>query len=121
MTGVYTRYFERMTCLGLGQPHENVMKRIEKVEFDKFEWDKSKEQLNIQKHGIDFDEASIALSQPHLEVRSDRNGEVRTLAICPSSGRIIAVVYTMRGEKCRIISARAARDYEQAEYRHNYP
>jgi uncharacterized DUF497 family protein len=97
------------------------MRLVRETLFSEFEWDSAKEQRNIRKHGIDFDEALIALSQPHLEERSDRNGEVRTLAICPSSGRIIAVVYTMRGEKCRIISARAARDYEQAEYRHNYP
>jgi uncharacterized protein len=97
------------------------MQRMDNFEFTAFEWDESKEQLNIQKHGIDFDEASIALSQPHLEIRSDRNGEVRILAICASSGRIIAVIYTMRGERCRIISARAARDYEQAEYRLIYP
>ncbi|GLS32244.1 hypothetical protein SAMN04488498_106188 [Mesorhizobium albiziae] len=68
------------------------MRRIEKLEFNEFEWDVEKERQNIKKHGIDFDEALIALSQPHLEARSDRNGEVRTLAICPSSGRIIAVI-----------------------------
>jgi uncharacterized DUF497 family protein len=33
-----------------------------------------------------------------------RRGEVRALAICPESQRLI-VVYTMRGETCRIISA----------------
>ncbi|RJG44370.1 BrnT family toxin [Mesorhizobium sp. DCY119] len=97
------------------------MHRIETLEFSGFEWNLGKEQSNIQKHGIDFDEAAIALSQPHIEVRSDRDGEVRTLAICPASGRIIAVIYTMRGEKCRIISARAARKDEQRAYRHYFP
>ncbi|WP_230059549.1 MULTISPECIES: BrnT family toxin [Agrobacterium] len=31
-------------------------------------------------------------------------------------GRLIAVVYTMRGETCRIISVRAARKNEQQLY-----
>jgi uncharacterized protein len=97
------------------------VRRVEHRNFGDFEWDVFKERLNIEKHGIDFDEALIALSLPHLETRSDREGEVRTLAICPSSNRVIAVVYTMRGEKCRIISARAARSYEQRAYRDNFP
>lgn len=97
------------------------MWQTSEIVFDEFEWDAAKEAANIGKHGIDFDEALIALSQPHLEKRSDRNDEIRTLAICPSTGRIIAVVYTMRGEKCRIISARSARRDEQRAYRNHYP
>ncbi|WP_244487745.1 BrnT family toxin [Aminobacter sp. DSM 101952] len=68
-----------------------------------------------------FDEAAVAIVQPHLERESNRQGELRVLAICPSSRRIIAVVYTMRGQKCRIISARAARDNEQRTYRFLFP
>ncbi|WP_234811322.1 BrnT family toxin [Xaviernesmea oryzae] len=63
----------------------------------------------------------FALQEPRLEFRSDRNGEVRILAICPDTRRLIAVVYTMRGEKCRIISARAARENEQKLYYNRYP
>jgi uncharacterized DUF497 family protein len=93
---------------------------VEAIGFIRFEWDAAKERINVAKHGIDFDEALLALSQPHLETRSDRNGEVRILAICPHSDRVIAVVYTPRGEVCRIISARAARRNEQREYRLHY-
>ena len=52
---------------------------------------------------------------------SERNDEIRTLAICPLTDRLIAVVYTMRGDICRIISARAARKNEQRAYRQVYP
>jgi uncharacterized DUF497 family protein len=69
---------------------------------------------------ITFEEAAEALAHPHLEQESNRDGEMRVLAICPLSMRVIAVVYTLRGEKRRIISARAARDYEQREYRYIY-
>jgi uncharacterized DUF497 family protein len=91
------------------------------VELSSFTWDEDKRQSNLQKHGIDFEDAVLALSQPRIEFRSDRNGEVRTVAICPDSERLIAVVYTMRGEVCRIISARAARKNEQTEYYARYP
>jgi uncharacterized protein len=96
------------------------MQPMERPVFDEFEWDRKKEAENIRKHGIDFDQAAIALSRPHLEARSDRNGEVRILAICPATNRIIAVIYTMREERCRIISARAARKDEQRAYRHHF-
>ncbi|WP_454850044.1 BrnT family toxin [Rhizobium binxianense] len=86
-------------------------------QFSSFEWDEDKRQANILKHGIDFPRAAAALNEPRLEKRSDRNGEVRTLAICPDSLKLIAVIYTMRNESCRIISARAARKNEQKAYR----
>ena len=87
------------------------------IQFARFEWDENKRQQNIKKHGIDFPRAAVALEQPHLEKTSDKNGEARILAICPETRRLIAVVYTMRGEVCRIISARAARKNEQEQYR----
>ena len=110
---------KRMTYNRL-DPWEGGMRVVEAVRFARFEWDAVKERFNVAKHGIDFDEALIALSQPHLEARSDRNGEVRVLAICPHSNHVIAVVYTPRGEACRIISARRARKNEQREYRLHY-
>ncbi|NTF08023.1 BrnT family toxin [Agrobacterium rubi] len=93
----------------------------EKTENISFEWDEKKRQLNIEKHKIDFEDAILALEQPRFEIRSSRNGEVRTLAICPITDRLIAVVYTMRGEKYRIISARTARKNEQQLYYDRYP
>ncbi|MBB4402316.1 MULTISPECIES: BrnT family toxin [Rhizobium/Agrobacterium group] len=86
-------------------------------DFISFEWDENKRQINIQKHGIDFPRAARALSQPHLESRSDQNGESRILAICPDTDDLIAIIYTMRGEVCRIISARATRKNERRTYR----
>lgn len=85
--------------------------------FISFEWDENKRLSNIEKHGIDFPRAARALSQPHLESRSDQNGECRILAICPETDDLIAIIYTMRGEVCRIISARATRKNERRTYR----
>jgi uncharacterized DUF497 family protein len=90
---------------------------IVKKEFVSFEWDENKQLKNIEKHGIDFLRAARALQQPHLERQSDQNGESRVLAICPETERLITIVYTMRGDACRIISARAARQNERTTYR----
>ena len=85
--------------------------------FAEFECDEHKRRVNLQKHDIDFIRAAAALQKPHLKMTSNQNGEARTLAICPDTQKVIAVVYTMRGDVCRIISARAARKNEQRAYR----
>ncbi|MCV9999966.1 BrnT family toxin [Pararhizobium sp. YC-54] len=85
--------------------------------FSSFAWDENKRQKNLAKHGIDFPDAAQALKRPRLEHRSDKNGEVRIQAVCPSlSPEYITVVYTMRGDICRIISARAAHINERRRY-----
>lgn len=86
-----------------------------------FEWDESKRERNLAKHGIDFEDAVLALSTPRFEYPSPREDEDRTIAICRDSERLIAVIYTMRGSVCRIISVRAARDNERREYHARYP
>lgn len=86
-------------------------------DFISFDWDENKRLSNIEKHGIDFPRAARALSQPHLESRSDQNGECRILAICAETDDLIAIVCTMQGEICRIISARATRKNERRTYR----
>lgn len=92
------------------------MQRVEKPEFADFEWDENKRQSNLGKSGIDFLDAAHALLRPHLELRSPREQEARTKAICNSSGRIIIVIFTVRGEACRIISAWPADRNEQRAY-----
>ena len=92
------------------------MQPVERIEFDEFEWDEAKRLRTLNERGIDFRSAAEALLRPHLEERSDRNGEGRTLAICSATLRVIAVIYTARGGVCRIISARPARRYERKEY-----
>jgi uncharacterized protein len=82
-----------------------------------FEWDENKERKNIEKHGIDFDQAKNIWNGPILEVAgSDRSGEERVVALGTHEHICYAVVYTRRGEKLRIISARRARRKERAHY-----
>ncbi len=93
------------------------MRHIEWIEISDFEWDEEKRLRTLTERHIDFIDAANALLSPHLEMPSDRNGELRVLAVCQASQRVIAVIYTMRESVCRIISVRPARKNEQAIYR----
>ena len=82
-----------------------------------FEWDDQKRELNLAKHGIDFDDAIEVFSGPIILRRSDRNHEERWTALGCSDNRLIVVVFTRRTEVIRIISARRARKNEESKYR----
>jgi uncharacterized protein len=82
-----------------------------------FQWDAKKNASNLKKHGIDFDDAVEIFYQLHLLYRSDRNKEERWIAIGETHSRLIAVIFTWRGDEIRIISARHARKDEERAYR----
>jgi uncharacterized DUF497 family protein len=82
-----------------------------------FEWDDQKRELNLAKHGIDFDSAIEVFYGPIILRRSDRNSEERWTALGCSGGRLILVVFTRRTDVIRIISARRARKNEESAYR----
>ena len=86
------------------------------------EWDESKNQANIRKHGIAFEDAVDIFNHPMLIKVDDRAdyGEERWVAI----GRIYhltgVVVYTERMDDIlRIISARKATRKEVKYYEEN--
>jgi uncharacterized DUF497 family protein len=85
-----------------------------------FQWDLEKATANERKHNVSFDEASsifggFCLHRP--DTRHDY-GEQRLLAIGQdSNGVVLNVVYTLRGEDIRIISAWKASRHEREIYR----
>ncbi len=81
-----------------------------------FEWDEQKRITNLDKHGLDFVEASAIFETPHVVVPSAHSSEERKLAIGMLEGRFVTVVYTMRNEAIRIISLRMSRHEEKQEY-----
>jgi len=83
-----------------------------------FEWDETKRIANVQKHGIDFADAALVFNDPaHLTYRSQRHAsEERFVAIGTVGAKIIAVIFTERGDNVRIISARIARRIERELY-----
>ena len=84
-----------------------------------FEWDKNKDRLNITKHGISFEQAKSIFDNVVLTNEDKRHdyGEVRKISIGELSGFVvIVIVYTKRGNKTRIISARKANKKERQSY-----
>jgi uncharacterized DUF497 family protein len=90
-------------------------------EIREFEWDDNKRQQNVAKHNIDFLRAALVFDgRPAVMIYSPRSHEERWLTTAEIDGRLITVVWTWRGERCRIISARKARDGEARTYRQVY-
>lgn len=90
-----------------------------------FEWDEDKAAANWLAHGLAFQEAIQAFSDPfaveHIDEREDY-GEERINLIGMCAGVLVHVTYTERGERIRIISARRAERHEQDDYyRENAP
>lgn len=83
-----------------------------------FEWDVAKSEANLTKHGLDFDEAAEVFYDRVALRRSDRNNEERWIAVGLSHGRIVSVIFTLRDDKIRIISARHPRPNEERDYRY---
>jgi uncharacterized protein len=82
-----------------------------------FEWHNAKNHDNMRKHGIDFNWARRVFDDPSvLEYDDDANDEDRVNAIGIVDECLIHVTYTMRGDICRIISARGAERHEQRWY-----
>ncbi|OQY52424.1 MAG: BrnT family toxin [Candidatus Parabeggiatoa sp. nov. 2] len=83
------------------------------------EFDPNKASTNLIKHGIAFEEASATLLDPLALVREypDAKGENRWVLIGMSNqARLLTVVYTLRNECIRLISARKATKTEAKNY-----
>jgi uncharacterized protein len=83
------------------------------------EWDPSKARVNARKHGIEFSDAVAALEDElALTMRdpiSDEEERWVTLGL-DGFARVLVVVYTLRGERVRLISARKASARERRLY-----
>jgi len=88
-----------------------------------FEWDPQKAQINQEKHGVSFDEASTTFEDPLSLTIDDplhSRDEERLVHIGLSyKNRILIVVHTERGDNIRIISARKATKRERKYYESN--
>jgi len=83
-----------------------------------FEWDENKRYANIEKHGIDFDNAKEVFEDlaAYTLLSPRKASEPRYVTVGSMRGTLIAVIFTLRGETIRIISARAARRSERKAY-----
>jgi uncharacterized DUF497 family protein len=84
-----------------------------------FEWDENKRTSNIEKHGIDFADAKHVFEDLYRiefeDVRANY-GEIRLITIGQYSNIILTIVYTIRNQNIRIISARKSNLFERSEY-----
>jgi uncharacterized DUF497 family protein len=86
---------------------------------DDFEWHHAKARSNYAKHGVTFDTAKKAFSDPFAVEVLDDNGdydEERFLLIGMVDGQLLSIVYTPRQERYRVITARRATKDEQDHY-----
>jgi uncharacterized protein len=82
----------------------------------KLEWNEAKRRNTIEKHHIDFVDAATIFLAPHLILAARSGIEQRQIAVGELDGSVIAVVFTLRGDTCRIITARKARRDERERY-----
>jgi uncharacterized DUF497 family protein len=83
-----------------------------------FEWDEAKRKQNIEKHKIDFVDAVTIYDNFVYTFPSGHKDldEKRFVSLGLMQGIEIALVFTLRNEKRRIISARRARIVEREKY-----
>ena len=88
------------------------------VGFDGFEWDESKRECNLAKHGIDFEDATLIFDGIVVEADDLRRdyGERRVIALGVVDGLLLYVVWTPRESNRRIISGRLAKEAERQAY-----
>jgi len=84
-----------------------------------FQYDPSKAAGNFRKHGVWFADAEGVFMDPLAlhRIDPDSEGEERFVAVgTANAGQILVVIYTLRGDAIRLISARRATPSEIRTY-----
>jgi uncharacterized DUF497 family protein len=84
-----------------------------------FEWDSRKAATNVRKHDVSFEAACEAFFDPFLRYLEDEilEGELREIIIgMTENWRLLYVVYVLRDDTVRIISARKVIKSERTWY-----
>lgn len=83
------------------------------------EYDPAKAAANRRKHGVSFADAEQALCDPNAATMEDPDAEDEpryvTLGM-DALGRVLVVVWTPRGDRARLLSARKASRNEAKSY-----
>ena len=86
------------------------------------EWDDEKAAINKKKHSVSFElAAEVFLDENRIdyfdELHSNYEDRFKVMGLVE---KVLVVIYTERGEKIRLISARLANKREEAEYYEQY-
>jgi len=87
---------------------------------DRFEWDEANADHIWDEHRVSVGEAEEAFDDPgfQLDSRNRTEGESRVRALGKAwGGRILYIVFTMRGTRIRVVTARDASEDEKRRYR----
>lgn len=84
----------------------------------RYQWDRNKAVANLNKHGIDFADAVAVFSDElAITIFEDRFAEERFITIgIDIFDRVLVVIYTLRDNEIRLISARKATRTERKQY-----
>lgn len=86
----------------------------------KFEWDELKNDVNINKHGIDFADVIDVFDGPMIVNVDDRYeySETRSIGLGWMKSLVAVIVFFVEidNDTTRIISARKANSYERKEF-----
>ena len=91
------------------------------MEYSGFEWDPEKAAANFIKHGVMFETAVKVFNDVNRleyidEGHSEREDRIITIGM---AGKVLFVVFTERGSRARIISARLANRKEKEIYEYH--
>jgi uncharacterized DUF497 family protein len=92
-----------------------MKKRIKRVSV---EWDENKNAINIKKHGLSFETAALVFADENRIEYYDRlhSDEEDRYVVLGCVHGVLFVVYTMRNDNVRLISARVATPEERRVY-----
>lgn len=84
----------------------------------KLEWNELKNRINLEKHGLSFEDAEAVFNSQTVTFLDDRQdyGETRFITLGRLADRIVVLIHTLRGDNIRIISMRKANEREQKIY-----
>ena len=82
-----------------------------------FEWDEVERLKVLEQHGIDFVDLDELFDRDVLYLPARSDGEAREMAVGWTGSMWVAGVFTRRGGKLRLITARRARENERRAYR----
>ncbi len=87
---------------------------------EEFEWDEGNETKNKEKHGVEIRECEeVFMNAPHIIWRDKKHSttEERFIILGKTNiGRELHIVYTVRHQKIRVISARDQNKKERSFY-----
>ncbi len=88
----------------------------------KISYDPAKRGVTLPERGLDFEDAAAVFAGLHATLEDERfaYGEARFITAGYVAGRLVVMVWTLRGEVRRVISMRYGHDKEERRWRAHF-